>query len=480
MIAGTLCLFGESELDRLHAAVLRVLERTGIRVCNGELLAALARSGANVDGAGQVARFPQHLVEGLIAERRRQPWAPVRERGELERQYKVGLGGAICPFYHDYDRKVRRPCTRQDLLDVVHWAEVDLSPERSVGQAMTLTEVDPRIETVEAYALLLEHTSRPSCPGESIDLAQIPFLLDLATAYYGEPRFPPGPSFMTSPLTIGHRLAAYLVAAARYGVRHFSIGVMPIGGGNAPMTVAGTVVIAVAEALGYALAVKALAPEAAFTVGACNGILDLRRGTPSFNAPEALLSDLGFCELFNRRYGGGANVAAGPDYIDAALPNIQAAYERTFRAMAIAAFVGQPFELGGYGTLDAGQIFSPVQFIIERDMGEGIWRFGQGIEVSAESIGLEAIEAVGAGEGRSFLEAEHTLHHCRETWFPRYLYRGVYGDDATEHGRDRQMLDAANQHYRECIARYQPPTLDEGRRKDIRRIVARARQTLLA
>jgi trimethylamine--corrinoid protein Co-methyltransferase len=479
MITGTLHLFTESDLDRLHAAVLKVLEQTGIKVCSDTFLDALAKSGANVDKTARVAKFQPRMVEDLIAERCQQPWLPDRERGEPEREYKVGLSGVIAPFYYDYDNRVRRPATRQDLLDTIHWADTDLSPDRSVDMAVTTSDVDQRMEPIEAYALLLEHTSRPG-RGYSTSADQIPFLLDLATVYYGHPVFPRGPDFMTSPLTFSDLLAEYLLTAIRFGERYFGLGVMPICGGNAPMTIAGNIVLSIAEGLGAALVIKSLAPDATFYVAPCNGIIDMRKGTASFNAPEALLADLGVCELFNRRYGGGANVAAQVDYVDGALPGIQVAYERTYRAMAIAAFVGEYFNLGGQGTLDAGQVFSPVQFILERDMAEGLWRFGQGIEVSDETIGLEVIQSVGFGKGKTYLETGNTLRHFRETWFPRFLYRGAYGDDTVEHNRDRQMLDAANQWYKDAIARYAgPPAVDETKLKEMHKIVEQARKKLL-
>jgi trimethylamine--corrinoid protein Co-methyltransferase len=478
MITGTLRLFTESDLDRLHVAVLKVLELTGIKVCSEPFLDALAKSGANVDKTAGTARFKPRMVESLVAERCRQPWIPGRERGEPEREYKVGLSGVIAPHFYDYDKRIRRAATRQDLIDSVHWAEVDLSPNRSVEMAVTMSDVDQRVEPIEAYALLLEHTSRPG-KGYSTSADQIPFLVDLSTAYYGHPVFPRGPDFMTSPLTFSDRLAEYFLEAIRFGERHFGLGVMPICGGNAPMTIAGNVVLAMAEGLGAALVIQSLAPEATFFIAPCNGIIDMRRGTASFYAPEALLADLGVCELFNRRYGGGANVAAQMDYVDGAIPGIQVAHERTFRAMAIAAFVGEYFEMGGQGTLDAGQIFSPVQFILERDMSEGLWRFGQGIEVNDETIGLDVIQAVGFGKKQTYLKTGHTLRHFRETWFPRFLYRGEYGDDAVEHGRDRQMLDAANQQYKDALTRYEPPVMDKEKMREIRKIVKQAQRKLL-
>lgn len=84
---------------------------------------------------------------------------------------------------------------------------------------------------------------------------------------------------------------------------------MPISGGNA-LTIAATVVGA-AEMLGAWLTIRSLQPHAEFGGSACNGIVDMRRGVASFDAPEALLADLGLVELFERRYGGGGLGGSG-------------------------------------------------------------------------------------------------------------------------------------------------------------------------
>jgi trimethylamine--corrinoid protein Co-methyltransferase len=480
MITGMLQLFNDQELDRLQAGVFKVLENTGVSVHNDTFLSALSASSAltHQGRSTQVVKFPGHMVEELIAERRLQHWTPLREQGDLAPKEEIGLSGVIAPFFYDYDQKTRRYATRQDLINTIHWADVDLSPDREVGLAVTMSDVDARLEPVEAYALLLEHTRRPE-GAYCLSADQIPFLMDLSAVYYGKPVFPRGPDFMTSPLTFGQRLAEHTLASIKFGNRHFAIGVMPISGGNAPMTLAGTVVMGVAESLGAALVIRSVVPDATFTFAPCNGIIDLRKGFAVFNAPEALLTDLGICELINRRFGGFASVAAHSDYIDAALPGIQAAYERAYRAMAIAAFVGDAFSLGGQGTLEAGQIFSPEQFILEREMSAGLWRLGRGIEVSDETLALDLIDSVGPGEHGSYLDKEHTLAHFRETWFPRYLQRGSYTGDAAESARDRQMLDMAHRHYQDTLAGYTPPVIDADKVKEIGRIVGKARQYLL-
>lgn len=478
MITGKLNLFTEADLDRLESAVLRVLENTGLRVCDQTFLDGLEKLGARVDSSRQLARFPRYLVEALIEERRTTQSGAELQPTEPDADYKTSAGTVIAPFVHDFERRTRRRATRQDLIDIVHWAEVDCTPEYQVGPAVTMGDVDARVEPIEAYAVLLEHSSRPSRAYTTED-DQIPFLLEMARVYFGEPVFPRGIDFMTSPLTFGDRLARYTLAAIRFGVKEFGMGVMPICGGNAPMTIAGNVVISAAELLGCWLAIKSLQPEAVVNGAVCNGIVDMRRGVASFNAPEALLADLGVCELFERRYGGGMVVAAGADYIDARLPGLQAAYERTYRSMAIAAFMGRRFFMGGNGTLDEGKIFSPVQFILEREMGAGMWRLGRGIEVNDDTLAVETIERVGAGEGRSYLDTEHTLRHFRKTWYPQFLSRGIWEGDEIEFQREEKMLRDAHERYKDAISRYVPPAVEEAKLDEIHRIVERARRDLL-
>jgi trimethylamine--corrinoid protein Co-methyltransferase len=478
MVTGALNLFSAADLDRLHDAVLHILADTGLRVYGDDYLDCLVRAGATVSGQDGIVRFPAHMVEDFVTARRVNPCPTPRERGEPARVEQIGLSGVIAPFYYDYDRKARVVARREHLLDIIHWAEVDLSPERPVGLAVTMSEEDPRVEPIEAYALLLQHSRRPDT-AYTLEPNQIPFLLELSEVYTGRRIFPRGTDFMTSPLTFTERLAGHVREAIRFGQREFNVGIMPISGSNAPMTLAGTVALGAAEALGGALTIQALAPEATFRFAACNGTTDFRQALALFNAPEALLTDLGTADLFERCYGGGFSVAAHADYIDAALPGLQAAYERTYRAMAIAAFTGDHFRLGGQGTLDAGQMFSPVQLILERDLSGALWRLGQGIAVNAETLALDAIHDVGPGDAGSYLDQPHTVRHCREMWFPGLIHRGAYSDDVTEHHRDTDMLDAANQRYKAAISRYSPIEVSAEQRRETEKILSRARATLL-
>jgi trimethylamine--corrinoid protein Co-methyltransferase len=57
----------DSEVQKVHDASLRVLERTGMRFASGAALERLAAEGAKVDFGEHTARFPRRIVEESIA-----------------------------------------------------------------------------------------------------------------------------------------------------------------------------------------------------------------------------------------------------------------------------------------------------------------------------------------------------------------------------------------------------------------------------
>jgi trimethylamine--corrinoid protein Co-methyltransferase len=478
MITGNLNLFTEAELDKIHEAAMTVLEKVGIKVYHDRMLESLARSGAQVDFAARNAKIPAKIVESIVSDQKKRPFRPDREVGEAKGEYTVAVGGVIAPFYYDYDKKERRRATQKDLIELLHFGDALGS---RVGLPVTMSDVDGRAECIEALALQIEHTHRPA--GTYVHRAdQVPYVMRIAEIY-GRDKLGAsfgGPSFITSPLTIGMNLGDLIFERAKWGVKDFSIGVMPISGGNAPVTMAGNIVLSIAEAFGGWAAVKSVVPEARLTTGACNGTLDMRRGTACWNSPEALLQDLGFCEVFRRRYGGHARVAAHSDYIEAKSPGLQAVYERALRATAIAAFVGNHFRFGGNGTLDGGRVFSPVELMLEKELGDGLWKFAKGIPVTDETLAVEAIMEVGAGEGKAFTDIDHTVRLFRQAlWHPRLMDRSAYESDEAELAKERRLLEGANDAFHETLKRYQPPDVDRQMLAEIWKVVDEARRELM-
>jgi trimethylamine--corrinoid protein Co-methyltransferase len=337
------------------------------------------------------------------------------------------------------------------------------------------------VECLEAFALQLEHAHDPA--GAYVQRAdQVPYVMRMAEIY-GKDKLGSsfcGPSFVTSPLTIGMNLGDLIFERARWDVKDFNIGVMPISGGNAPVTMAGNIVLSIAEVFGAWAAVKSVVPDARLSAAACTGTMDMRRGIACWNSPEALLQDLGFCEVFRRRCGGHARVGGQSEYIDAKVPGLQAVYERTFRSMAIAAFAGHHFRLGGNGTLDGGKVFSPVELMLEKELGDGMWKFAGGVPVTTETLAVEAIVEVGAGEGKSYAGIDHTVSLFRQAlWRPRLMDRSAYESDEAQLVQEHRLLEGANEAFHETLKRYRPPNVDRKMLEEVWKVVEEARRDLL-
>ncbi|MHB0876691.1 MAG: trimethylamine methyltransferase family protein [Anaerolineae bacterium] len=480
MIHGLLELLDDRALDAIVDAVFRVLAGTGMHIYNDDILAEAAAAGAEVDRDRRIARFPARMVEDTIALNRRQPYVPPRLAGPAAGHPRAAVGMLVAPFWYDYDLGEPRPATTADLINSLRFGDIVNDPGQGVTLAVTRQDVPAMWENVEAYALQLENTANPGGVWCN-HVAQMPYVLEINRIWFGDERhfFPAGIHCVTSPLTMGLMMSRFALYRARHGVKDMGASVMPISGANAPVTAAGNVVVSVSEILGAWTAMRALVPDARLHGGVVGGSLDMRRGAPSFNSPEALLQDAAVCEVFRRRLDGNVGFAGGTDYIEATVPGLAAAWEKVWCTNAAAAFAGSHYFHGGSGALDAGRCFSPEQLLIEQDLLDGLWRFGDGVEVNAETLATDVIAVVGAGEGRTYTDTEHTLANYRTAlWQPRMLSRELWGQLRAPGAYEKRVLDQAHERYLAALKQWQPPAIDADKMKMVWEVVARAKVVL--
>lgn len=474
---GRIELLDKQDLERLNSAIFNVLQNTGIKVKENNLLDILKRKGFKVNKDERTVKFSSEEIERIIEGQKSKVKEKLPQNQYTADEYSTEVGPVIAPFYYDFDRKERHPATKEDLIDMIRFCDAR-GDKVSLPLTVNAKDSPPEIESIESFFLLIKYAHKPT-GGYATSPVQVKYLARMNEVFYGR-RFPPrGPDFMISPLTMGFRLAGYLLESKKYKISSFGLGTQPISGASAPMSIAGNVVIGAAEVLGGWMVIRALFPEVSLYGYICSGIVDARKGITLFNAPEVILQDAGFVELFDKLYGGHVGIAAGADYIDAKLPGFEALHERIYRTLAQSAFTGNIFYVGGSGTLDGGRIFSPIQFLLDEEIGKGIWQFSKGIPVDKDSIGLEAIQEVGFSGG-SYLETEHTLRHCRkEFWLPNLFERTIWHDLKTELDREKRMLERANEEFKETLSKYEKPERDFSLLKELRQIVKQARLNFL-
>src|SRR5512140_2336396 len=109
----------DEKLDRLHAASLEILERTGVRLYEKEALELLKSKGVTVEEENRV-RIPSKLVEWALATA---PKCTVlydrhgKEAMKLEGQSIFYGTGSDCPNVIDLRTGERRPGVLQDVID---------------------------------------------------------------------------------------------------------------------------------------------------------------------------------------------------------------------------------------------------------------------------------------------------------------------------------------------------------------------------
>jgi trimethylamine--corrinoid protein Co-methyltransferase len=246
---------------------------------------------------------------------------------------------------------------------------------------------------------------------------------------------------------------------------------MPLTGGTSPCSVVANVVVGNAEVLGVLAAIHAAVPGALAGGGVISGIMDMASASASFSAPEAILQDACFAQMYDVFYG--QDFAIGTGYADAKYPGPQALAEKALKFQA-AAWQGR-FNFP-VGLLAGGKRFSPEQAVMDLEIAETVRRMHAGVEVDSGSLAVEVIQRVGIGG--EFLSDEHTVANFRRNlWIPPLSDRRCAG--TLEADRRKDMLEAARQKVRDIWRRDDLYRIDDDRARAIDKVVAAAERILL-
>jgi trimethylamine---corrinoid protein Co-methyltransferase len=480
-------LLDKVQIDQVHRASLAVLNRTGMRLGCPRMLAALRASGARVDEGAGVVRFPERLVEDAIQETA----ALLRAGRKLHllngvTSEKKGNGGILakvsggCEQYYDWTTRTLKPGDAAAFLRFVRLGE--LLPEVDfVGNPVVMktdmsgTPIREGMRRVKTAALLAANTRKVGSM-EVWDPREIDFLVELGVIARGSREaFDAAPCLVTaketiSPLHLDGKAADILVSLARKGLPCTVIP-MPICGMSSPVSPLGGVILANAEILGVLTAVRAVVPQALVGGGTISGVLDMRRGTASFSAPEAILMDLALAEVYERLYGAGFLVGAG--YTDAKVPDSQVVAEKTLKFSCTHRSGRHTYPLG---LVNGGSAFCEEQALVDLEICRAIHSHAAdlgGFEQVSELVQL--VEEVGIRG--TFLDQEHTLAHFRDNWRAELFEASGYISGAR--GSNDELYQRAHERAEKLLAAADPWRIDPGSAREIDRVVSAAERTLL-
>ncbi|HEX9583785.1 MAG TPA: trimethylamine methyltransferase family protein [Gammaproteobacteria bacterium] len=465
----------EDEIERIHDASLTILEEIGIAFLLPEALDILRAAGADVDTSTQMVRFDRGLVSEQLAHS-----PSVFTLHARNPEHSLCFGGdhvsfsavASAPNVSDLERG-RRPGNFNDYCDLLKLAQSLNAIHCIGGYPVEPIDLPPATRHLDALRAFVTLTDKPF-HGYSLGRTRILDGIEIARISRGIPRdqLLREPSLFTivnssSPLRIDGPMLEGVIEMAR----HNQIVVLTpftLAGAMAPATIAGALAQQNAEALAgiaFAQMVNAGAP---CMYGGFTSNVDMKTGAPAFGTPEYTRAALAGGQLA-RRYGlpyrssnaNAANVVDG-----------QAAYES---AMSLwGAVMGHAnLIMHAAGWMEGGLCASFEKMVLDAELLQMMAEFMTPIEVSDDTLALDAIREV--GPGGHFFGAAHTLARYEKAFYAPMLADWSNFETWQESGATT-VTERAHALYKTLLAGYEPPSIAPDRLQELDAFVARRKR----
>lgn len=418
-------ILSDIDIQKIYFAALEVLERTGVAVKNEAACDLLREAGAYVDG--ETARIPSSLIEKTVHLAPKQIILYSQD-GQPAMRLCAGNSyfgpGENTLYMVDTFSGERRKWTIADINDCVALQE-QLAHIDFVAPLGYASDFEPKMTCLRQFESMLTYSNKPifwsaldnqgvydilemaSVVAPSKTLTEKPFMVQLTSAI--------------SPLVhTPEDLGKLLICAEKrlpsiYTPTH-------TGGATSPVTLAGTLVVCVAQALSL-LAIMQLKKEGAPII--LQGVtknMDMQTTISPYGSPEFQLTECALTEIFHWL---GLPTFGTAGCTDAKVADEQAAMESCFSCLS-QAMVGTNL-IHDVGFLESGLTGSFDMLVMSNEFLGMVKRFKRGIEVSEETMAVDLIDKVGIGG--HYIQEQHTLTHFRsETWLPRLLDRSIIDD----------------------------------------------------
>ncbi len=414
-------------------------------------------AGADVDG--ERVRFPRGMCRSLV-----QATTP-REYTQHARNPRRStiIGGARTvlvpaygsPFVRDLDQG-RRYATIEDFRNFVKLAYMSPGLHHSGGTICEPVDVPVNKRHFDMVYSHIKYSDKPFM-GSVTHPDRAEDTLAMARILFGED-FVPRKTVLTSLINANSPLtfdATMLGAATVYAENNQATIISPflLAGAMSPVTVAGTLIQILAEALAGMAYIQLVHPGAPVVFGSFASAVSMQSGAPTFGTPEPSLVLYGAGQLARRL---GVPFRSGGGLCASKIPDAQAAYESA-NTLQTAALAGVNFMLHTAGWLEGGLSMGYEKFILDADQANMIAVLLKGVDLSENGQAMDALREVGPGS--HFLGAAHTQAN-----FKTAFYRsGVADNNSFEQWQEDGSLDAAqraNGIWKRMLREYEAPPLD--------------------
>ncbi|MEL7635937.1 trimethylamine methyltransferase family protein [Sporomusa sphaeroides] len=419
-------MLSEDQCEELFMTALEVLERTGAEIKNEEARGIFEKAGCWVDGSR--VKIPSALAEWAV--RTAPSRVTICDRNgkralKLETTnayYGPGQGNTyvLDPLTAERRKPVKADVAKTGIV-CDGLKNVDFVMNNGLP-----SDVKENTAEVHAFEALVTNTTKPIIQAiQSVEQAQA--ILDIAAAVAGNAK-----EFQKNPFAVflietegalihSEATLAKVLFAARNGVPYIYATKL-VAGETAPVTPAGAIVVALADALVGILLGQLVRQGAPVIAGGFFTIKHQETGILPFGAPEISLMGTGMANALRYLRIPSFGFAGATD---AKASDAQMGMEAAFSILH-AGLSGTSL-IHGCGQLEYG-LTGSLELLVMGDEVMGMTRrMMKGVEVNEERLARGVIDFV--QPGGHYLGEEHTLKYFRsEFWWPTVLNRTRIAD----------------------------------------------------
>src|SRR5271154_4764231 len=432
--------FSDDHVAAIHEAALLVLENQGMRVLLPEARATYAKGGALVDASTNMVRIDRGMVAAALATA---PHEITLHAKDPERNMPMfGRHVVFAPTSGPPNvmdtKRGKRAGSFEDFCNFMRLTQ-SFEVLHTLGGGVEPQDVPVQfrhLETTRAMLVLTDKIPKLYSRGSP----QIADNFALIRIAYGlsEEQFQSRPYTSTiintnSPLQLDIPMANGILEFAAAG-QVLVITPFTLAGAMAPVTIAGALTLAHAEAMAGITLAQLVRPGAPVVYGSFTSNVDMKSGSPAFGTPEYVKAAFGAGQL--ARHLGlpwrSSNATASNT------PDAQAAYESQMSLWG-ALFGGCNFVLHAAGWLESGLTTSYEKFILDIEMLQMFAEVFQPVGAAPSDLALEAVAEVGAGG--HFFGCAHTMERYRSAFYAPLVSdwrnAGQWADDGAKTATER-------------------------------------------
>jgi trimethylamine--corrinoid protein Co-methyltransferase len=466
-------LCSEEGLEIIEANADTILQETGIEFRDDEEVLQLWRN-AGADVVGERVRFPKGLLRGLL---KTAPSEFTQHARNPERNVVIGGKNLVFapvygpPFVRDLDGG-RRYGTIEDFQNFVKLAYMAGPMHHSGGTVCEPVDLPVNKRHFDMVYAHMRYSDKPymgsvTHPDRAADTVTMSAIL------FGK-EFVDQNTVCTSLINVNSPMVfdAMMLGALKVYARANQASIVSpfiLSGAMSPVSVAGTLAQALAEALAGMALTQLIRPGSPVIFGIFSSALSMQSGAPTFGTPEPTLVLSAAAQLARRLK---LPFRSGGSFCGSKIPDAQAAYESA-SSLIPAVLSGVNFMLHSAGWLEGGLTSSYEKFVMDIDQLAMMEVLCKGIDLSENGQAMDAIREV--GPGAHFLGCAHTQAN-----FESAFYRSTIADNNSfeqwQVEGETRAVERASKITKEMLASYQMPDMDMAKDEELLAYIAKCKE----